>query len=367
MKPTRLDNRLKDIVNHFVTEGTVVSVEPFGSGHINDSYLVKTLPESAPDYVLQRINHNVFRNIPELTSNILKVTRHLASKKSESDGGFEVLQMIRSVGGEYYHKDPDGNYWRLYQYIGGSRSYDIVENPSLAYEGGKAFGHFHAMTSGMDASGLFEVLPDFHNIETRLKNFYGVLDRDPEKRAAKSSAEIAFVRERVKEMHRIADLIREGKVALRVTHNDTKCNNILFNPEGHAICIIDLDTIMPGTILYDFGDAIRTGASTGAEDEADLSKIDLDLNLFEAYARGYLEVAREFLSPEEIANLAFSARYMTFLIGLRFLTDHLDGDHYYRIRFPGHNLQRARAQFRLVTCIENKLPEMKQIIERIKS
>jgi Ser/Thr protein kinase RdoA (MazF antagonist) len=223
------------------------------------------------------------------------------------------------------------------------------------------------MTSGMDASGLFEVLPDFHNIETRLKNFYGVLDRDPEKRAAESSAEIAFVRERVKEMHRIADLIREGKVALRVTHNDTKCNNILFNPEGHAICIIDLDTIMPGTILYDFGDAIRTGASTGAEDEADLSKIDLDLNLFEAYARGYLEVAREFLSPEEIANLAFSARYMTFLIGLRFLTDHLDGDHYYRIRFPGHNLQRARAQFRLVTCIENKLPEMKQIIERIKS
>jgi Ser/Thr protein kinase RdoA (MazF antagonist) len=167
-------------------------------------------------------------------------------------------------------------------------------------------------------------------------------------------------------MHRILDLLRTGKVPVRVTHNDTKFNNILFNAEGRAICIIDLDTIMPGTILYDFGDAIRTGANTGAEDEADLSKVDLDLSLFEAYSRGYMEVARDFLLPGEIDNLPFSTRYMTFLIGLRFLTDHLDGDRYYRIHFPGHNLQRARAQFRLVSRIEKKLPEMEKIIDKLK-
>jgi hypothetical protein len=362
-----LIDRLTDIVNHFITAGEVISIEPFGSGHINDSYLVKTHPESAPDYVLQRINHHVFHNIPELTNNILKVTRHLESRLEQASGkGFEVLKLIPSNTGEYFLKDAEGDFWRLYYYVKGSRSYDIVENTSLAYEGGKAFGHFHAMTSGMDASGLHEVLPDFHNIATRLKSFRDILDRDPANRAAGASAEIAFVNEREKEMHRILDLLRTGKVPVRVTHNDTKFNNILFNAEGRAICIIDLDTIMPGTILYDFGDAIRTGANTGAEDEADLSKVDLDLSLFEAYSRGYMEVARDFLLPGEIDNLPFSTRYMTFLIGLRFLTDHVDGDHYYRIHFPGHNLQRARAQFRLVSRIEKKLPEMEKIIDKLK-
>ena len=367
LTPT-LTDRIKNIVNQFRIEGTVVSVEPFGSGHINDSYLVKTLPESAPDYVLQRINHHVFRNIPELTNNILKVTRHLESKLEQASGiGFEVLKLIPSNEGEYFLKDAAGDFWRLYYYVKGSRSYDIVGNPSLAYEGGKAFGLFHAMTSEMDASGLYEVLPDFHNIDTRLKSFHEILDHNPANRVAESSAEIAFVKEREKEMHRIPELLRDGKIAVRVTHNDTKFNNILFNETGRAICIIDLDTIMPGTILYDFGDAIRTGTNTGAEDEADLSKVDLDLSLFEAYAKGYMEIARDFLLNGEVDNLAFSSRYMTFLIGLRFLTDHLDGDHYYRIGFPGHNLQRARAQFRLVSSIEKKLPEMKKIIEKLKS
>jgi hypothetical protein len=174
-----LIDRLTDIVNHFITAGEVISIEPFGSGHINDSYLVKTHPESAPDYVLQRINHHVFHNIPELTNNILKVTRHLESRLEQASGkGFEVLKLIPSNTGEYFLKDAEGDFWRLYYYVKGSRSYDIVENTSLAYEGGKAFGHFHAMTSGMDASGLHEVLPDFHNIATRLKSFRDILDRE---------------------------------------------------------------------------------------------------------------------------------------------------------------------------------------------
>lgn len=367
---TDLIHTFAPVIDEFCHNTGVISIKRFGSGHINDSFLVRTHSETTPDFVLQRINRQVFKNIPELTSNILKVTHHLKSRlKSlpEKFDNIEVLQLVPAKDGNFFHRDQAGNFWRMYQYIEGSRSYDIVENTQLAYEGGKAFGCFHYLTSDLDPTGFYEVLPDFHNIVTRLATFRETVGRDPSGRVDDVKKEIDFVKKRAPDMHRIMELGKQGKVPVRVTHNDTKFNNILFNDKNKAICIIDLDTIMPGYILYDFGDAIRTGASTGAEDEKDLSKVNINPDLFESYSRGYLEIAGNFLNQEEFNNLAFSTRYMTFLIGLRFLTDHIDGDKYYKIHFPGHNLQRARAQFKLVSSIEENLSLMEKIIENLKN
>lgn len=360
---------LAAIVAQFRIDGDVESVCPIGSGHINDSYLVTTLPANAPNYLLQRINHNIFRNIPQLTENIMKVSKHLTAKLHCGSTGlenFQVLRLISTRGGEYFYHDPEGNYWRLYNFIDGSVSYDIVETTKLAFEGGKAFGIFQYLTSDMDVTSLADTLPDFHNIATRLKTFRDVVNRDPAGRVKDVQREISFVEARAEEMHTIRNLGLTGKILLRVTHNDTKFNNILFDKQNRAICVVDLDTVMPGYVLYDFGDAIRTGANTGMEDAEDLTKVGIDLALFKSYSEGYLSVAGKFLNPAEINHLAFSARFMTFIIGLRFLTDHIDGDHYYRIHRPGHNLDRARAQFRLVESMEEHYTEMQAIINNLR-
>jgi Ser/Thr protein kinase RdoA (MazF antagonist) len=261
-----------------------------------------------------------------------------------------------------YFKEEGGNYWRLYNFVEGTRSYDVVESPELAYKGGRAFGIFQYLTSNIPAGSLVETIPFFHDIEKRLITFHQVMLKDTENRVKDISREIEFVEKREEEMKTILNLVNEGKIPLRVTHNDTKFNNILFDADNNAVCIVDLDTVMPGTVLYDFGDAIRTGANRAAEDEKDLEKVGIDLDLFSAYSKGYLEIAGNFLNEQEKSLLAFSARFMTYLIGLRFLTDHIDGDHYYRIRFPGHNLQRARAQFRLLETMEEKAEEMEEIV-----
>jgi hypothetical protein len=361
-------NNLTAIVNQFNTGGEVISVIPFGSGHINDSYLVTTTPESATDYVLQRINHRIFSNVPELTNNILMVTRHLRQKlacKSADLDHFQVIGLTPTKTGSFFFHDHEGNYWRLYNHVSGSTSYDTVVSSGLAFEGGKAFGVFQYLASDIDASLLYEVLPDFHNIATRLVTFRETISRDPAGRVKEVEKEIGFIEARSAEMHTILHLGQRGEIPLRVTHNDTKFNNVLFNTGNKAISVVDLDTVMPGYILYDFGDAIRTGASTGAEDDRDLSAVHIDLDLFEAYARGYLGIASRFLNKTETENLAFSAKFMTYIIGLRFLTDHIDGDQYYKIGFPGHNLQRARAQFRLLQSMEHHYSSMQEIIVRI--
>lgn len=362
-------DKLANIVTEFRIEGAVDNVSHIGSGHINDSYLVTTLPADAPNYLLQRINHNIFRDVLRLTDNILKVSRHLLAKllcKASDLDYFQILRLIATRKGNYFFRDREGNYWRLYNFIEGSRSYDIVETQELAFEGGKAFGIFQYLTEDMDVASLSETLPDFHNIATRLKTFRDTVLRDPEGRVTEVLHEIAFVESRAEEMHTILNLGRSGAIPLRVTHNDTKFNNVLFDGQERAICVVDLDTVMPGYVLYDFGDAIRTGANTGAEDEQDLSKVGIDLALFEAYTKGYLSIAGNFLTSVEREHLAFSAKFMAFIIGLRFLTDHIDGDNYYRIHHPGHNLQRARAQFRLVESIEEQFGEMKKIIDNLK-
>ena len=356
---------LINIVSQFNIEGRFLSAAPIGSGHINDSWLITTAPSDVPDYVLQRINHAIFRNVPELTNNILKVTRHLKQRLLCKDGGlafFHIIQLIQTTTGNYFFHDPDGNYWRLYDHVSNTKSYDIVRNPALAREAGKAFGIFQYLTSDIDATSLFEILPDFHHIAARLTAFRETIKRDPANRVSEVSDEIAFVESRADEMHTILRLGEQGKLPLRATHNDTKFNNVLFNTDDKAIAVVDLDTVMPGYILYDFGDAIRTGANTGAEDEADLSKVNIDLSLFEAYASGYLEITVNFLEKSEIEYLAFSAKFMTYIIGLRFLTDYIDGDHYYKTMFQGHNLQRARAQFKLLQSMEQHFQEMQEII-----
>ncbi len=353
------------IVKQFKIEGKFGSASPIGSGHINDSWLIATTPAVAPDYVLQRINHTIFRNVPELTNNILRVTRHLKQRllcRDEALNWFRVIQLIETRSGNYFFHDPDGNYWRLYDHVNDTTSYDLVGSPAMACEAGKAYGLFQHLSSDIEASSLFEILPDFHHIAVRLQTFRDAVLHDPAGRVAATRSEIAFAESRAEEMHTILQLGETGKIPLRVTHNDTKFNNVLFNRDQQAIAVVDLDTVMPGYLLYDFGDAIRTGANTGEEDESDLSKVNIDLVLFEAYARGYLGVVGRSLWPAETAHLAFSAKYMTYLIGLRFLTDHLNGDHYFKTRFPGHNLQRARAQFKLLESMEEHFGEMKEII-----
>ncbi|MEI6435755.1 MAG: aminoglycoside phosphotransferase family protein [Bacteroidota bacterium] len=356
---------LIQIASHFIPESHIASVDSFGSGHINDSYFVKTAPESDGYYILQRINHQIFKNVPQLTDNILKVTTHIRErlrKEPKKFPDFQVFQQVQCKTGNFFFQDDAGNYWRMIDYIRGSKSYDVVESPEMAYQAGKGFGIFQELTSDLDANSLYEVLPNFHNIVYRLENFRRTLENDPAGRVKSTQNEISFVEQRAGEMHKILSLGESGAIPMRVTHNDTKINNVLFNDRNKAISVVDLDTVMPGYILYDFGDAIRTGASTSAEDEPDLEKVNFSLPLFEAYTTGYLEIAKGFLSQPEIDNLAFSAKFMTYLIGLRFLTDHLDGDRYYKIHFPGHNLVRAMAQFRLVENMEEKFGEMEEVV-----
>jgi len=360
-------NNINEIVSHFRIEGRFATSSPIGSGHINESLLITTDPVSAPDYVLQRINHQVFKDIPGLMNNILIVTQHIETKVRSGDPaveGLSALQLIPTYKNDYFHPGSDGNFWRMYNFIRGTKSYNIVESKSRAYEGGKAFGLFQYLTSDIPIGTLSEAIPDFHDINKRLQTFRNIVKQDPVNRVKDVLKEISFVEERAEEMKTILMLGVSGKIPIRVTHNDTKFNNILFDGNEKAVRIVDLDTVMPGYMLYDFGDAIRTGASTAVEDEKDLSKVNIDLDLFEAYTRGYLSVASRFLNETEKEHLAFSAKFMTYIIGLRFLTDHIDGDHYFRIHLENHNLQRTRAQFRLLESMEESFNSMKEIVDR---
>jgi len=360
-------NNINEIVSNFRIEGSFSSSSVIGSGHINDSYLITTKPDSAPDYVLQRINHQIFKDITGLMKNVLIVTRHIESKITSGDPaakGLSALQLILTNENKYYYKDEEGNFWRLYNFLSGAKSYDIVDSPLMAYEGGRAFGLFQYLTADIPGESLSETIPHFHDIIIRLQTFRNIVKQNPMNRVKDVFTEIDFVEQRAEEMQTILRLGESGEIPVRVTHNDTKFNNILFDENNKAICIVDLDTVMPGYVLYDFGDAIRTGANSAAEDENDLSKVNIDLDLFEAYTRGFLSVASRFLNKTEKEYLAFSAKFMTFIIGLRFLTDHIDGDHYFRINFENHNLQRARAQFRLLESMEANFAIMKEIVRR---
>lgn len=363
-----MNYNLKEIFELFTSEGTFLSGEPYGSGHIHDTFLVQTGERDKDDYILQRLNNKIFKNIPQLQKNIERVTVHLNKKLKQIPGSNtkrECLTLIPSKDGKSWIVDNYGNYWRMYIFISNHRSYNIVDSPDKAFEGGKAIGRFQAMLADMPGEPLAETIPKFHNIENRLEILNQKINEDPAGRVAALTEEIKEYLNRGEEMKTILRLGKEGKIPLRITHNDTKFNNILLDENDKALCVIDLDTVMPGYVHYDFGDAIRTVTNTAAEDEKDLAKVEMNITLFEAYARGYLSETGKTLNDVEKEYLAFAPKLITYTIGVRFLTDYIDGDNYFKIHHQFHNLQRTRAQLKLVMSMERQYGEMKKIIARL--
>jgi len=356
-------SRLKDIIFQFIGQDENVMIKPLGKGHINDSYKVSS---NGNEYVLQRINHHIFKNVPELQDNIFRVTSHIRAKleaQGETDIKRKVLSLVPARDGKLYFKDSQGDYWRMMDFISNSKSYDEI-NPELAYRAGMAFGDFQKMLSDLPGEPLFETIPNFHNMEARLETFRASVKAN--KAGRLSDREVAdLVKEveaRAEEMCKAEQLHREGKLPKRTNHCDTKVNNILFDEEDRVLCVVDLDTVMPGYVLSDFGDFIRTGANTGAEDDKDLDNVSVDLAIFEGYAKGYLQKAASFLTDTEIENLAFGAKLLTYMQTVRFFTDYIDGDTYYKIAYSDHNLVRTRAQFKLLQSLEANFEEMRRIV-----
>lgn len=361
--------QVSTLASEFDIEANVTNVSPFGSGHINDTYRVTTDQPDTKRYLLQRINHHVFKNVSAVMQNIQLVTRHLKSKYHELDGSGhhleeKVLTLIKTKSGASYHQDDSGNFWRMFILLSNTRSYDIVETPQQAREGGRAFGQFQRLLSDLDVGLIHEVLPNFHHIGKRLDKLKEAMAADVVNRRYTVNDELAFIMEREGRMHTILDMGAQGLLPVRITHNDTKFNNILLDEDDKSQCVIDLDTVMPGFVAYDFGDAIRTIINGAAEDEANLDKVKLNIPLFEAYTEGYFEEASPFLTQHEINSLVEGALLLPYMQAVRFLTDYLEGDHYYKIHHPDHNLQRTKAQLKLVEQLETHEFQLRQIIAR---
>lgn len=364
-------NNIDEVTARFAIEGRLLEKRPYGNGHINDTFLLRyETPEGGEKkYILQRMNHTIFRNPRQLMENIVNVTEYLREKilAQGGDAERETLYVVRAKNGAPYETDSSGNYWRVFLFIEGTLCLEQVESEKDFYDSGAAFGKFQRMLAGYHAEDLHETIPRFHHTPSRFADFKKAVEEDRMGRAALAAKEIAFAMEREKEVSVLTDLLQKGELPLRVTHNDTKLNNILFDAKTKkALCIIDLDTVMPGLSLYDFGDAIRFGASTGAEDERDLDKVELDLALFEAFARGFLKGCGGSLTNKEVEMLPTGAKLMTFECGIRFLADFLEGDVYYKIHREHHNLDRAGTQFKLVADMEKKWGRMEEIIEKTK-
>lgn len=347
--------------------GEVTSVVPYGNGHINDTYAVTcSLAGGSVRFILQRLNPVVFPDRAGLMRNMIAVTGFLR-KAVIRDGGDperECLRLIPLKDGSPYLTDESGDVWRATQFIENTDAYLVAESPEMFASAGEAFGKFMARLGGFDASSLFEVIPRFHDTPDRYARFLASLERNAAGRMDEAKDEIAFVRARGEGCSVITDALERGEVPVRVTHNDTKLNNVLIDTvTKEAVCVIDLDTVMPGSMLYDFGDAVRVGCSTAKEDERDLSLVDFDLGLFRAFTEGYLAGAGRSVTAAELGLLPDAARLMTFECGMRFLTDFLDGDTYFKTAYPEHNLVRARTQFKLVRTMERLRPEIVRAVK----
>jgi Ser/Thr protein kinase RdoA (MazF antagonist) len=357
------------IAGEFALSRPVIAAAPYGSGHINDTYKVDIADGPGPSrFVLQRINHNVFRRPDDLMANVERVCAHayaklLQAKKADADR--RTLRLIPTRAGKPWLVDAAGNRWRCYHFIEGATGHDVIRSAEQAYAAAKAFGAFQALLADLPGGRLNETIPDFHHTPSRFARFQQALAKDSHGRAAAAAPEIAFALARADEVSVVVDALRDGTLPERVTHNDTKLNNVLLDDvTQEGICVIDLDTVMPGSVLYDFGDLVRTSTSPAAEDETDLSKVRMQFPMFEALVKGYLESARGFLTPKEKELLPFAGKLITFEIGLRFLTDWLEGDVYFKIKRLTHNLDRARTQFKLVESIEAQLPAMQALVAR---
>jgi len=354
------------VAREFQIAGEFVSATPYGSGHINDTYCAVFIEANAPTrYILQRVNTRIFRDPVALMENIQRVTSHLAAQVAdEPDSARRVLTLIPTRDGRPWHMDEEGGYWRAYRFIERAHTYDAVESTQQAFQAGRAFGRFQKLLADLPAPPLHATIPYFHDTPTRFKAFEHALAADAAGRAALAKPEIEFAFAR----QSMAGVLLDANLPERVTHNDTKLNNVMIDDEtGEGICVIDLDTVMPGLASYDFGDMVRTTTSPALEDEQDLSKVTMQFPMFEALLRGYLSSAGSFLTKEEKQLLAFSGKLITFEIGIRFLTDYLAGDAYFKVHREGHNLDRCRTQFKLVESIEEQEGQMNRLINELLS
>ena len=361
---------LEDAVYAFGFGPQCSYVKPFGEGHINETYAVYMPgPEGTdvPRYVLQRVNIHVFKNPAQVMENIFSVTEYLREviRKEGGDLDRETLSYIKTKSGDTYFEDADGQPWRCLHYVPNSICHQTVEEPQQFYQSARSFGHFLKQLGDYPAERLYETIPRFHDTVKRFQDFSEAVRKDVKNRAGQCREEIDFALAREADCGVLMNQLQEGILPLRVTHNDTKLNNILFDADtDQGLCIIDLDTIMPGLAANDFGDSIRFGASTAEEDEPDLSKVHFDIHLYELYVKGYLEMARDVLIPAEIDSLPWGARLMTLECGMRFLADYLQGDVYFKTAYPDHNLVRARTQFRLVKEMEEQFDSMYEILRK---
>ncbi len=347
---------LYKIFGQFSDLEDVISISPYGNGHINDTFLVKSR-KGDKDYILQRINHRIFTDVEGLMGNIEVVTSHLRNKLEElpgHDAYKETLHLVKSREGEACLVDETGDYWRVFVFIPGMKIFEEVPHESVAREAGRMIGLFQKLLSDLKEP-VKDTLPGFHSIHRREMEYHEALVADPKSRILGAKNDIIFVDKRLQSMRMYFDAFERNHFPKRIVHYDTKINNILFDENDLAACLIDLDTLCPGYVHFDYGDALRTLANTAAEDEADLTKVTFNIPFYRAFTEGYLSQADKFLSQEEKRLLPFAPIYLTFLIGLRFLTDYLNGDTYYKIKFPEHNMVRARVQFGLVEEMEKVL------------
>ena len=359
---------LHAVIDGFLQQGSFQESRATGDGHINDTYIVTTtLGDEVFYYIVQRINHHVFQKPWEVMENIIQVTEHIQHKLYATAGDVlrGTLRFIQAKTGQYFVIDRDGNYWRCYHYVDGARSYRMLENAQMFYHVGKGFGLFQQYLSDYPAETLHETIPMFHHTRNRYKNFLHAIEMDAVGRGKTVQAEIAQLLNWENLTGLLLDQHAQGILPLRVTHNDTKVNNVLLDDvTKEAVCVIDLDTVMPGLAAYDFGDAIRVGASTAEEDERDLSKVDFDLDLFEAFTKGFLNGTGGLLTSAEVNSLPTGALVMTLENALRFLTDYLNGDTYFKIAYADHNLVRCRTQIRMVERMEANWDKMQNIMNR---
>ena len=360
---------LREVICAFQIWGDVLAVERYGSGHINDTYRVcVNLAGSRVHYLLQRINHAIFKRPDLLMENILRVTQHQRYKlinPDDLDVSRKSLTVIPARDSKPYYKDAEGNWWRLYLFIEQAQTRDVIENELFAYEAARAFAGFQNQLADLPAPRLHETIPNFHHTPKRIEALLRAFESDPHGRADQVRPEMDFVMQRSAECARLVERCAAGEIPERITHNDTKINNVMLDDlTGKGICVIDLDTVMPGLALYDFGDMVRSAAASSVEDERDLSKVGTRLNIFKALLSGYLSEA-DFLNKAEIEELPFCGRVITMTIGIRFLTDYLDGDIYFKTRRPGQNLDRCRVQFQMVRSMEAQESAMRSAVREL--
>lgn len=354
-------NILKNIFNAFNQDSNYSSHSELNIGHINDTFLVDT--DSGNKYILQRINHHVFKDVAGLVNNKVLISNHIKSKfpkLSEEEFSKTNLIFIKANNTNFYYHEQDGNFWNVMVFIEDSITYETAKNEDIAYEAGKLLGEFLNLTTDFRSSQLVDVIPYFHDMSFRFKQYAYSVQSAPKDRLLKAAKYTKMVSELKEEMHILQNLKEARKLPLRVTHNDAKISNSLFDKNGKGICMIDTDTVMPGIIHYDFGDAIRTVCNTAAEDEKDLTKVEFNLDYYKAYKKGFLEKAEHSLTYTELKYLSLAAKTMIFLGALRFLTDYLNHDTYYKIKYPEHNLDRAKNQFKLIESFSEKLSKYRE-------